>query len=278
MLQAYRFRIYPTDEQREAIERNFGCARYVYNHYLEKRRYLYEKDGKKMSRFDCMRDLTLHKQEEPWLKEADSAALKYAITHLDFAYQNFFRRVKRGENPGYPRFKSKKDRHQSYKTFPRIKGEQSVFLPKIGNVECRISRPVEGRIVSGTVSRTPSDRYFVSLTCECPEKEKLPLTGENIGLSNSAKGILAASSLGDLFMSCNTLEENLDRIARMQRRMQQKRRAANGMKRRASSWQSCTSTLPISVWTRCTSYRRISFADTMSSACRKCRLPKRYKA
>lgn len=222
MLQAYRFRIYPTDEQKEAIERNFGCARYVYNHYLEKRRYLYEKDGKKMSRFDCMRDLTLHKREEPWLKEADSAALKYAITHLDFAYQNFFRRVKRGENPGYPRFKSKKDRHQSYKTFPRIKGEQSVFLPKIGNVECRISRPVEGRIVSGTVSRTPSDRYFVSLTCESPEKEQLPLTGENIGLSNSAKGILAASSLGDLFMSCNTLEENLDRIAMMQRRMQQK--------------------------------------------------------
>lgn len=222
MLQAYRFRIYPTDEQKEAIERNFGCARYVYNHYLEKRRYLYEKDGKKMSRFDCMRDLTLHKLEEPWLKEADSAALKYAITHLDFAYQNFFRRVKRGENPGYPRFKSKKDRHQSYKTFPRIKGEQSVFLPKIGNVECRISRPIEGRIVSSTVSRTPSDRYFVSLTCESPEKEKLPLTGENIGLSNSTKGILAASSLGDLFMSCNTLEENLDRIAMMQRRMQQK--------------------------------------------------------
>ena len=49
MLQAYRFRIYPTDEQKEAIERNFGCARYVYNHYLEKRRDLYEKDGKKVS-------------------------------------------------------------------------------------------------------------------------------------------------------------------------------------------------------------------------------------
>ena len=100
---SYQFRLYPNIKQQEQISRNFGCCRYVFNYFLAQRQKAYEKAGKSPTQFQQAKQLTALKQEFTWLKEADSTSLQSALQDLDRAYQNFFRRVKRGEKPGYPR-------------------------------------------------------------------------------------------------------------------------------------------------------------------------------
>lgn len=112
---SYVFRIYPTKEQEELINKTFGCCRYVYNYFLAKSIEDYKTTGRSNSCYDNIKELTQLKKELVWLKEADSSSLQQSIRNLDFAYQSFFRRVKEGTVPGFPRFK-KKSSEQSYKT------------------------------------------------------------------------------------------------------------------------------------------------------------------
>ncbi len=112
---SYKFRIYPNKMQENLILQTFGCCRFVFNHYLSKRKECYEQTGKTLNYYDCAGDMTQLKQSMEWLKEVDSTALQSSLKDLDTAYQNFFRRVKRGEKCGYPRFKSKHNHRQMAK-------------------------------------------------------------------------------------------------------------------------------------------------------------------
>ena len=135
---AYKFRIYPSKQQETLILRTFGCARYVYNYYLNQRIQAYKNTGKSPSRFEQDKDLTnLKKQgETAWLREVDKCALQNSLRHLDRAYQNFFHSVNCGAHVGFPRFKSKRNRHQSYQTNSNIKVfDDCVQLPKLGKVK-----------------------------------------------------------------------------------------------------------------------------------------------
>ena len=163
---SYKFRVYPTAAQARQIQRTFGCCRFVWNHYLALRKDLYEQDGKTMNYSTCSEDMTQLKKTLPWLREVDATALQSSLRDLDTAYQNFFRRVKQGQKPGYPKFKSKHHSKKSYKSKcvgTNIKVlDKAVQLPKLGFVKCRISKDVKGRILSATVSQNPSGEYFVA--------------------------------------------------------------------------------------------------------------------
>ena len=100
MEKAFKYRMYPNREQRILLAKTFGCTRFVYNHYLAKRKDAYEKDGITFSYSACAKDLVSLKKEYEWLKEVDSVALQSSVKNLDTAYINFFR--KKAE---YPRFK-----------------------------------------------------------------------------------------------------------------------------------------------------------------------------
>lgn len=102
---SYKFRLYPTKAQEQQIQRTFGCCRYVWNHYLACRNAAHKLDGHTMNYYECAKDMTSLKKELSWLKEVDATALQSSIRDLDTAYQNFFRRVKNGEKPGFPKFK-----------------------------------------------------------------------------------------------------------------------------------------------------------------------------
>lgn len=185
---SYKFRLYPNKEQENLILRTLGCWRYVYNYYLALRKEHYEQTGETLNYVGCAKDLTGLKQQAKtnWLKEVDATALQSSLRDLDTAYQNFFRRVKKCEKPGYPKFKSKRNHRQSYKSKcvgTNIKVlESAVQLPKLGNVKCRISKLVKGRILSATVSRTPSGKYFVALCCTDVDMEPLPSIGAVVGI------------------------------------------------------------------------------------------------
>lgn len=92
MEKAFKYRIYPNREQRILLAKTFGCTRFVYNHYLAKRKDAYEKDGITLSYSACAKDLVSLKKEYEWLKEVDSIALQSSVKNLDTAYINFFRK------------------------------------------------------------------------------------------------------------------------------------------------------------------------------------------
>lgn len=211
--------------QEAQILRTFGCCRFLFNYYLAKRRETYEKSGQTLNYYDCAKDLTLLKKELNWLREVDSTSLQSALRDLDFAYQNFFRRVKQGEKPGYPRFKSKHDHRQSYKskcvgTNIRI-FDSAVQLPKLGKVKCRVSKQVEGRILSATVSRNPSGKYFVSLCCTDVELEPLPLTQKSVGLDMGIKSFAVSSDNAE-YQNHKCLAKSEKKLARLQRQLSRK--------------------------------------------------------
>jgi len=164
MEKAYKFRIYPNNYQIQQIQCTFGCCRYVFNHFLGRRIKLYKDSGETLNYNGCSAELTELKGEFPWLREVDAISLQSSLRDLDFAYQNFFRRVKNGEKPGFPRFKSKRNRRKSYKT-KRVGNnidvlENHIKLPKLGLVRAAISKQVQGRILNATVSQNPSGKYF----------------------------------------------------------------------------------------------------------------------
>lgn len=230
---SYKFRLYPNREQENLILRTLGCCRFVFNHYLACRKDLYERSGETANYYVCANDLTGLKQKEEtaWLKEVDATALQSSLRDLDTAYQNFFRRVKQGGKPGFPHFKSKHDHKQSYKSKcvgTNIKVlEKAVQLPKLGTVKCRISKHVQGRILSATVSRSASGKYYVALCCRLDEDlPALPSTGAVVGLDVGIKSF-AVSDAGTVYKNHKYLRKSEKKLARLQRQLSRKTKGSS---------------------------------------------------
>jgi len=222
---AYKFRIYPTRKQEDLIQRTFGCCRYIFNRFLALREEKYKKSGETINYVTCSRELTLLKKKLVWLSEVDSHALQNSLKDLDTAFQNFFHGVKAGQRVGYPRFKSKRDRHRSYHTNNinssiRVE-EKAIRLPKLGLVKCRVSKAVQGRILSATVSQSPSGKYFVSLCCTDVEVEPLPKTGAVIGVDVGIKNLITTSE-GVKYDPARYIRESERKLAHLQRELSRK--------------------------------------------------------
>ena len=225
MEKSYRFRIYPTPPQVELIQKTFGCARFVYNHYLNKRIDIYKEENRKFNYYDCCKDLTVLKTELSWLQEVDATALQSSLKNLDDAYINFFRRVKRGESPGFPKFKSKKSHIKTYKCRSSSASiylrNDAVQLPKLGVVKCRASRSMDGRVLSAAISQVSSGKYYVSLCCTDVEPEHFDQTGGVVGIDLGIKEF-AITSDGDKFGNHKYLTSSLKHIVKIQRRLSRK--------------------------------------------------------
>ena len=166
---AYKFRLYPTYDQKILINKTLGCKRFVYNHYLN-----YLKDNNGINRFDLHKDLPKLKEENEFLKEVDSTVLCSAIDDLCKAFNDYYAKRK-----GYPKFKNRFSR-QSYRTScirSTKKGKEysnieidllsrNIKLHKLGNVKIRGYRnkdKIEGKILNVTISREPTNKYYVSV-------------------------------------------------------------------------------------------------------------------
>lgn len=176
---AFNFRLYPTIEQAILMSKTFGCSRLVYNKALFKWDKDYE-EGVVSSKKSLSRDLTELKRELDFLKEVDSIALQSAIFDLYNAFQMFFKKIN-----SYPTYKKKYSGHQSYTTKCvnnniAVVGSK-VKLPKLGLVKFAKSREVTGKIVSATIKRNPSGKYFISILCDT-EVEETEKTKKEIGI------------------------------------------------------------------------------------------------
>ena len=229
---AYKFRIYPTKKQEELIQKTFGCVRFIWNYYLALRKEIYEKEKKSLSTFDCYRHLTNLKKELPWLCEVDLNALRSEIQALDNAYKMFYIGLRNGKKVGFPKFKSKKIYKKSYTTKVGKKEirlyDDSVHLAKLGNIKCKVSRKIKGRILNATIIQSRSGKYFVSIHCTDVEIEPLPKTGAVCGVDLGIKD-LAITSDGVKYPNPRYLYDAEKKLAKLNRELARK---SSGSKRR----------------------------------------------
>ena len=239
MLKAYKYRIYPNNEQKVQIAKTFGCCRFVYNQTLAYRKEVYEKDKKSVSKTDCNnycnREL---KTNYEWLKEVDKFALTNAIYNMDSAYQKFF-----NEHAGYPKFKSKHDNHKSYTTnftngniaVDFEKGK--VKLPKLKNVKAKLHRKFRGQIKSATVSQVPSGKYYVSVLVETEHKE-LAHTNDRIGIDLGIKD-LCITSEGEKYENPKTINKYEKKLAKLQRQLAHKKKGGSNYQKKKKEIAIC---------------------------------------
>lgn len=221
----YKFRLYPTKAQTELLAKHFGCARFVYNYFLNQRKEQYKLTGKSDNFYDECKSLTeLKKQEETaWLKEVNSQTLQFAIRCLENAYTNFFK--KRAK---FPKFKSKRSKNSF--TIPQSAyiSVGRLFIHKFkGGIKCRVHREVKGKIGKMTISKTTSGKYFAFV---CTEEEYVPTiekSGKPIGVDLGLKDLLVTSE-GERFTNNHYTKKYERRLATAQRHLSRKKKGSRG--------------------------------------------------
>ena len=231
MFRAYKMRIFPTEEQKTLIAKTFGCVRFVYNQCLAYKIDKYENEKITLSKTDILNYVPqVLKSEYVWLKEVDKFALTNTVINLDSAYQKFFR-----EHRGFPKFKSKKNNHKSYKTNcnycgrPTIEVDfdsRKIKLPKLKWVKTRGIRHFDGKIKSATISQTPSGKYYCSVLVEQEDYKPLTETGCNVGIDLGIKDF-AITSDGDKISNPKYLANSEKKLAKLQRQLSRKSSGSN---------------------------------------------------
>ncbi|MDZ8104728.1 MAG: RNA-guided endonuclease TnpB family protein [Nostoc sp. DedQUE12a] len=184
MLDVLKVRIYPSKEQEISLAKSFGCSRFVWNFYLNKTNTQYQETGRGMTYLKMAKDLTQLKKlsDYEWLQEPTAAVLQQSLKNLESAFKNFF-----AKRTGFPKFKSKHSK-QSIR-FPEscsIK-EGSLKLPKLGLVKASLSKSVNSKIKSVTVSKTSTDKYFAAILFETDElttDKQGKISGIDLGLNS----------------------------------------------------------------------------------------------
>lgn len=225
MERGFKYRIYPNESQRDQIVRTFGCCRFVYNRALDVKKTAYSETGKSIATNDLIKMIPAWKRdpETSWLAQVDSMALQQSVRDLDRAYRNFFRRVREGGKPGFPKFKSRRHARQSYRTNGgKVLDRNHIALPKLGNVRAKVSRPLQGRFISVTVSLDAAGRYFATFLCTDVPSKDAPATDREVGID---LGVETLATLSD-----GTKIENPRKLAREQRRLSRRKGARRGEK------------------------------------------------
>ncbi|MGG2063855.1 IS200/IS605 family element RNA-guided endonuclease TnpB [Bacillus sp. S14(2024)] len=221
---AYKFRIHPNKEQAILINKTIGCSRFVFNHFLSKWNDKYKETGKGLAYGTCSAELPKLKKEFVWLKEVDSIAIQSSVRNLADAFDRFFKK----QNDA-PRFKSKKNKVQSYTT-KHTNGNIAIVgnkirLPKLGLVKFSKSREVEGRILNATIRRNPSGKYFVSILVET-EVQELPKTGSSVGVDVGLKDF-AILSTGEVFCNPKWFRKLEEKLTNAQRTLSKRKKGSS---------------------------------------------------
>lgn len=224
MEKAFKYRIYPNKKQKELIQKTFGCARFVYNYFLDLKIKEYKNSETTLSYYDTSKLLTQLKKESEWLREPDKDSLQKSLKDLDNAYQKFFK-----EHTGFPKFKSKKDRHKSYRTscVKTTGGGNIQFLgkhiklPKLGLVRIRDKQIPQGRILNATISQEPNGHYYCSLCCTDAEMPQYQKTNKNIGIDLGIADF-AIFSDGTKIENPRFYEKSEEKLAKLQMELSRK--------------------------------------------------------
>ena len=219
-----RVRLYPTGEQKILIDKTFGCVRFVYNQTLENCKRFYEQSKRFPSKNERMKNLVPLKEKYEFLKDVDAKALQQSVRNFNFALDKFF---KNRNYFGFPKFTSKRNQKQSYRT-PHDRGRAGVLdnkhikLPKLGKVATkRFDMPEVYRIFNITVEKTSTNKYYASICIET-EVQPLPKTGKQVGFDLGLVDLLVGSD-GTRFERPKFNYHNKDKLAKEQRKLSKMR-------------------------------------------------------
>lgn len=225
MLRAYKYRIYPTDEQKQKLAKTFGCCRYVYNWALELKEKEYRQNGERISEFD-MNSRVRHELREiaPWLTEVDSKAIEFTVADLYAGYKNFFE--KRAKRP----IKRRKRDRQHYHTRGSIKvnfKQGLLSIPGIKNIPCIYHRRFDTTgiaIKQAGIELLPSGVYRASILVD--DKKPLPAKApidpdKTIGIDTGLKHFAVLSD-GQVYEPAHEAKKQKRRLKLLSRRLAKK--------------------------------------------------------
>ncbi len=199
ILKNFQYRIFPTKKQLRMLESTLEECRWLYNHLLEARKTAYEQEGRSLSCYGQQATYPILKEQRPSLSIVHSQVLQNVAVRVDLAMKAFFRRVKAGETPGYPRFKGY-GRYDSF-CYPQsgfsITHDTRVSLSKIGAVKMVYHRPVRGSIKTAAVHRSSTNKWYVTFSCEC-EPQRLEPTSTQVGIDVGLKTFATLSNADEI--------------------------------------------------------------------------------
>ena len=215
MYKAFKYRIFPTEPQKELIAKHICSSRFVFNLALETKNATYIGSKHNYSAFDLVKQLPELKKELPWLKEVNSQSLQQSIQNMDIAFKKFFK------GAGFPKFKSKRDR-QSFSIPQNVIVENNLLIiPKFKEgIKISLHRPTEGIIKSATISVTPTGKYFVSILCDTNTEipTKVPITeNTTIGIDLGIKDFIITSE-GEVVSNPKYLRKAQSKLKYVQRK------------------------------------------------------------
>jgi len=220
---SFKYRIYPTEEQKILLAKHFGSKRFVWNYFLNERKNAYLENNTSLNYYDNASSLTKLKKldEYAWLKETNSQSVQASLRDLEVAYNRFF--SKQGK---FPRFKSKRDK-QSFRIPQSTKyKDKQLNIPKFKKpIKVREDRPLTGTILFSTISKTPSGKYFVSITCETehkPYKKNKNKVGVDLGIKD-----LAICSDGKTYENIKTTKKYAKKLSYEQKQLSKKQKGSN---------------------------------------------------
>ena len=191
-MKTFKYRVYPTKKQHRLLTEQLEECRWLWNFFLAERKTAWEERHEPIRLFDQINELPALKADlRPGLKDVHSQVLQNVAKRQDGAMDAYFRRIKAGETPGYPRFKSR-GRYDSL-TYPQWSNgitlnakHDRLIASKIGDIKLIYHRPLEGTPKTVTIRRTATDKWFVTISCEW-EPTALPPTGKQVGLDMGLK-------------------------------------------------------------------------------------------
>jgi putative transposase len=181
MVKTFRYRIYPSKRQAQTLNDQLSVCCELYNAALQERRDAWKLERKPISRFDQINQLPAIGESRPDVESLNTGILEDAITRVDKALKAFFRRVKAGENPGYPRFKSfRRYGSMTFRQIGKALNGNKLRISKVGHVRIRLHRVIEGTIKTMTIKRE-AGRWFAAFACEV-NLSPLPFNPNTIGI------------------------------------------------------------------------------------------------
>jgi len=223
MYKAYKFRLYPTNEQQLALAKSFGCCRWFWNYSLNLCQETYLATGKGLSRNAIQGLLPKLKKEFPWLTDAYSQCLQYVALNVSTAYKNFFE-----QRAGFPRFKSKHDRQSiSYPANVKLEKDHLKLPGKIGLIYCKQDRKFDGQIKTVTVSQNPDGKYFASLLVDDgKETPMIKSEGKAIGIDLGLTHFCITSD-GSKFDNPRHTKKHARNLKKKQQSLARKKKGSN---------------------------------------------------
>lgn len=232
MIKAYKYRLYPNKTTEQKLQWVLDRARELYNAALQERKEAYKMAGVSIGYYEQKRDLVEIKEEiRPEYQEIASHVLQDVILRVKKAYDGFFRRVKNGEKPGYPRFQGR-NRYNSF-CYPdgagwKLEGNK-LHLSKIGTVKIKLHRELQGKIKTVTIKRE-GEHWYVTFSCEVEVCPQTPYTDEAIGID---LGLLhfATLSTGDTIENPRYYRKAEKKLEKSQQSLARKKQGSHRRKK-----------------------------------------------